>query len=286
MLLKVKARPSSHILAVIKYFIFNTSAELFPSFHKPGEQTKLAHASWHENFVGSSQTGESSPRVFPDLRRLSKKARLPIRNFLQEQLYKFEGEKEVSRKMFLLVEAVKELNDDNIEDEDVDKEFSGENIGGGGPHETILHTACMIGNAWLVKLQIEAGIDVAALDQHSWTALMVAKAQGHTNCVELLSGHMGSTREVEAVPQSLPPSGFGQSKPNGKLFISGEKLTAVAKRASGSTYIHVTSDHPIPPHFPTFYYEIKILSSSKDFGWVIIQYIISRFLLHQKKIPS
>lgn len=186
--------------------------------------------------------------------------------------------------MLLLVEAVKELNDDNIEDEDVEKEFSGENVGAGGPHETILHTACMIGNAWLVKLQIEAGVDVTALDQHSWTALMVAKAQGHTNCVELLSEHMGSTREVEAGAQALPPSGLGQSEPKGKLFISGEKLTAVAKSASGSTYIHITSDHPIPPHFPTFYYEIKILSSSKDFGWVTIQYIsFSGFCYTKKK---
>ncbi len=227
---------------------------------------KLAHASWHENFVRSSRTGQSSHKVFPDLRRLSKKARLPIRNFLQEQLSKFQGEKDVSRKMWLLAEAVKELNDDH-EDEDVEKELS-ENVGAGGPHDTILHTACLIGNYWLVKLQIEADVDVAALDQHLWTALMVAKAQGHTNCVELISEHMGN-REVKAGPQALPPSGLGQSKPKGKLLITGERLTAVANSSSsGSTYIHVSSDHPIPPHFQTFYYEIKILSSSKDFGCV------------------
>lgn len=227
---------------------------------------KLAHASWHENVVGSSHTGESSHRVFPNLQRLSKKARLPIRDFLQEQLSKFQGGKEVSGKIWLLAEAVKELNDD-YEDEDVEKEVP-EAVGAGGPHDTILHTACLIGNSWLVKLQIEAGVDVAALDQHSWTALMVAKAQRYTNCVDLLSEHMES-REVEAGPQALPPSGLGQSEPKGKLSISQENLTAVANSsASGYTYIHVNSDHPIPPHFRTFYYEIKILSNSKDFGCV------------------
>lgn len=230
---------------------------------------KLARASWHENFVRdgtSSHTGESSHRVFPDLRRLSKKARLPIRNFLQEQLSKFQGEKDVSRKMWLLAEAVKELNDDN-EDEDVEKECS-EAVGAGGLTDTILHTACLIGNYWLVKLQIEAGVDVSALDQHSWTVLIVAKAQGHTNCVGLLSERMES-RELDAGPQALLPSGLGQSKPKEKLLISQDNLTAVANSsASGSTYIHVSSDHPIPPHFQTFYYEITILSSSKDFGCV------------------
>lgn len=228
---------------------------------------KLARASWHENFVGSSHTGGSSHKVFRDLRQLSKEARLPIRNFLQEQLSKFQGEKEVSRKMWLLDEAVKELNDDN-EEKDVEKEFS-KAVDAGRPHDNILHTACLIGNCWLVKLQIEAGVDVAALDQHSWTALMVAKAQGHTNCVDLLSEHMGS-RKVEAGTQALPPSGLGQSKPKGKVFISQNNLTAIANpSASGSTYIHVHSDHPIPPHFQTFYYEITILSSSKDFGCVL-----------------
>lgn len=228
---------------------------------------KLARASWYENFVGSSHTGESSHGFFPDLRRLSKEARLPIRNFLEEQLSTFQGEKEVSRKMWLLAEAVKELNDD-YEDKDVEKEFS-EAEGAGRPHDIVLHTACLIGNYWLVKLQIEAGVDVAALDQHSWTALMVAKAQGHTNCVDLLSEHMRS-KEVEARPQALPPSGLGQSKPKGKLFISQNNLTAEANSsAGGSTYIHIISDHPIPPHFKTFYYEITILSSSKDFGCVL-----------------
>lgn len=228
---------------------------------------KLERASSHENFVGSSHTGGSSHKYFPDLRRLSKEVRLPIRNFLQEQLSKFEGEKEVSRKMWLLAEAVKELNGDN-EEKDVEKEFS-EAVVAGRPHDTVLHTACLIGSYWLVKLQIEAGVDVAALNQHSWTALMVAKAQGHTNCVDLLSEHMGS-RKVEARPQALPPSGLGQSKPEGKVFISQNNLTAEANSsASGSTYIHVISDHPIPPHFQTFYYEITILTSSKDFGCVL-----------------
>lgn len=230
---------------------------------------KLARALWHENFGGdgtSSHTGEVSHAFFSDLRRLSKKARLPIRNFLQEQLSKFQGEKDYSGKMWLLAKAVKELDND-CEDKDVEKECS-EAKAAKGPHDTILHTACVIGNYWLVQLQIEAGVDVSALDQHSWTALMVAKAQGHTNCVDLLSEHMESMK-VRAEPQAFPPSGLGQSMPKNKLLISQQYLTAEANSsASGSTYIHVSSDHPIPPHFQTYYYEITILSSSKDFGCV------------------
>lgn len=232
---------------------------------------KQAPSSWHENFEGSSHTGNSSHRIFPDLRQLSKKARLPIRNFLQEQLSKFQGDKEDSSKIWRLAEAVKELNDD-YEDEEAENEVS-EAIGAGSvPHDTILHTACIIGNVWLVKLQIEACVDVTALDQHLWTALMVAKAQGHTNCVDLLSEHMQTSSEVKAGPQALPPSGLGQSKLKGKLNISQDNLTAVANSSvSGSTYIHISSNHPIPPHFQTFYFEITILSGSKEFGCV--QYI-------------
>lgn len=63
---------------------------------------KLGRASWHEDFVGdgnSTHIGEYTN--FPELRRLPKKARLPIRKFLQEQLSKFQGERDVSKKKWL-----------------------------------------------------------------------------------------------------------------------------------------------------------------------------------------
>lgn len=149
--------------------------------------------------------------------------------------------------MKLLAEAVKALGDD--EDEDGKKGDPGAKSAG-EPYGTILHTACVVGNYWLVKLQIEAGVDVSALDNHSWTALMVATAQGHASCADLLTEHM-ETRKLKAAPQSFLPS---------KLFYSGKRhfhLLGV---------IHVDgfwkSDHPIPPHFQRFYYEIKVLESS------------------------
>lgn len=151
--------------------------------------------------------------------------------------------------MWLLAEAVKELDDDD-EDEDGEKEHLDANPrSAGGFYDTILHTACLVGNYWLVKLQIEAGVDVSALNQHSWTALMVATAQGHTSCADLLSEHM-ETRKVKGAPQAFPPSGN------------------ITVDATSNRWF--TSDHPIPPDFQTFYYEIEVPSTKKYFGSVHI----------------
>ncbi|MCJ1346914.1 hypothetical protein MMC31_005134 [Peltigera leucophlebia] len=232
--------------------------ELSPSSDKHGEQIKPGRASWHETFVGdgtSSYTGESSNTAFPELQRLPKRAKLPIWRFLREQLSNCKGGKEIPRRMWLLAEAVKEQ--DNDEDRNGEKEDP-EAEGAGWPYSTILHTACLVGNHWLVGLQIEAGVDVSALDEHSWTALMVATAQGHASCANLLSKHM-ETGNVKAAPQPLPPSGFCQIDSKMELFIGQAILTAVAD----SSICVRTSDHPIPLHFQTFYYEVKVLSS----GW-------------------
>ena len=35
------------------------------------------------------------------------------------------------------------------------------------PETTVLHTACAIGNHWLIQLQIKAGVDITAMDSHS-----------------------------------------------------------------------------------------------------------------------
>ena len=223
---------------------------------------KLGRALSHETFVGdgaSSHSGESSHTVFPELQQLSKDARLPVRNFLREQLSNFKGGKDIPRRMLLLAEAVKEQDD---EDEDGEKEDP-EAEGAGGPYGTILHTACAVGNYWLAKLQIEGGVDVSVLDKHSWTALMVATAQGHTSCADLLSEHM-ETRKVKAAPQPFPPSGLVQAEPKKINIIGQENLIAVAVlKILSLREAHVRSDHPIPPHFQTFYYEIKVLSENE-----------------------
>lgn len=159
--------------------------------------------------------------------------------------------------MWLLAEAVK--LDDDKDDDDGEKEVPGTE-GAGGPYGTILHTACAVGNYWLVKLQIEAGVDVFALDQHSWTALMVATAKGHTSCADLLSKHM-KTSKVKVAPQAFPPSGLHQHHSRRLALIGQDNLTVVAN--SDRSYItSITSNHPIPPHFKTFYFEIKVLSRS------------------------
>ena len=220
---------------------------------------KLGRASWHENFVGdgnSSHIGESSHTAFRELRRLPKNSRLPIRKFLQGQLSKFQGEKDVLKKMWLLAEAVKELCDD---DEDKSGEEDPGAEGAGGPYSTILHTACAVGSYWLVKLQIEAGVDVFALDQHSWTALMIATAKGHTSCAELLSEHMNTSREKTA-PQAISPSGLVRIKGASTPVIEEDGLTVF----SFPETTLICSDHPIPPHVQTFYYEVEVLPGRKQ----------------------
>lgn len=220
---------------------------------------KLGRASWHENFVGdetSSHISESLHTAFPELRNLSKNAKLPIRKFIQEYLSKFQGEKKFSRQTGLLAvakivaKAVKGQDDDG-KDEDIERESLN------AEHYNVLHTACMVGNCWLVKLQIEAGVDLSALDQHSWTALMIATALGHTSCAELLSEHM-ETRKVKATPQAFPPSTFDLFMPKNFLLTYDEPLRHLG------LWNYFYSEHPIPSHFQTFYYEITILSSRDD----------------------
>lgn len=209
----------------------------------------------HQNFTGdgsSSHTSESSDTVFPELQQLPKEAKLPIRDFIRGQISRIEAGKEIPRRLWLLAEATKNLDDD------------GEEIGdpgiksAGGPYGTILHTASTIGNDWLVSLQIQAGVDVSAFDKHLWTALMVAKAQGHTSCANLLARHMAN-REAKALPEVLSPSG---------LIIAGSKMSFSKSSLILKAGTQFRSDHPIPSHCRTFYYEIRIQASNVFSGWV------------------
>lgn len=203
---------------------------------------------------------------FPKLQQLPKKAKLPIWYFLQEQLSNFKGEKEIPRRMKLLLEAVKEIDDDedeNGENEDPEAE------GAGGPYDTILHTACVVGNYVLVVLQIEAGVDLFALDRHSWTALMVATAQGHADCANLLSLHMNTKEFQAAPPQSFLPSRFTLTRQQRELItINIDYLTAVASPTL-RRMTAIRSNHPIPPHLKTFYYEIEVVSEDVTSHWCV-----------------
>lgn len=160
--------------------------------------------------------------------------------------------------MKLLLEAVKEIDDDedeNGENEDPEAE------GAGGPYDTILHTACVVDSYALVLLQIEAGVDLFALDRHSWTALMVAKVQGHADCAKLLSSRMNRKISKAAPPRPFLPSGLTLTrKQRESITISADNLTAVANLAL-RRMTAIRSNHPIPPHLKNFYYEIEDLSN-------------------------
>ena len=125
---------------------------------------------------------------------------------------------------------------------------------GKGPYGTVLHTACAIGNPLLVELQIKANVNVDALDDHGWTAYMVATAQGNSKCAELLAAHVELTT-------GLSPSGLVSSTSEPTLTFRPDQFTAVIKTEdlfSVMDGLQIRSNHPIPPDSETFYYEINI----------------------------
>lgn len=159
--------------------------------------------------------------------------------------------------MRLLAEAVEEMEDEDQDEDDEDRDS--ETKSAGGPYGTILHTAAAVGNDWLVILQMKAGVDVSAYDSHFWTALMVATAQGHASCIKLLSEHV-DTRKVKAAP----PSGLVKAQLKSSISLGPTNLTVTANSWSSilvQQRIQLRSDHPIPPHFRIFYYEIEILNN-------------------------
>lgn len=163
-------------------------------------------------------------------------------------------EEDIPRKTLLLAEAIEEVEEDE-DDEERDSEIES----AGGPYGSILHTAAAIGNEWLVTLQINAGVDIFAYDGHFWTALMVATAQGHTSCIKLLSKYQ-DTRKVNAIG----PSGLVKAQPNVSISLGQKSLTGTTDSWSSILVqkgVQLRSDHPIPPNFLIFYYEVEILSS-------------------------
>lgn len=178
---------------------------------------------------------------------------MPIRDFLREQISRIKGGEDIPRKTWLLAEATKAVEDEDEDDEDRDSETKSAR----GPYGTILHTAAAVGNDWLVDIQIKAGVDVSAYDGHFWTALMVATAQGHASCIKLLSERV-DTRKFEAAP----PSSLVKAEPKSSISLGTKNLTVATDSLSYVWLMKRTqlrSDHPIPPHFSSFYYEISIL---------------------------
>ena len=209
----------------------------------------------------SSQTSEPSSIAFPELQQLPGKAKSAIQEFLQARILGYESKhEEVPFKIRILADATWVANEDKEEEwEEEDAETEGK----GGPYGTVLHTACAIGNQWLVELQIKAGVDVTAVDRHSWTAIMVALAQGHSTCAKPLSDRM-ETNVANQIPQPLSPSGLVKADLSTSIKIEDNDMTATpgSWRAIWlQKRVQVRSNHPIPPESPTFYYEMTILNN-------------------------
>ena len=232
---------------------------------------KPRRVTWPQGFGtddDSSQTSEPSSIAFPELQQLPEKAKSAIREFLQARISGYESRhEEVPFKIRSLADAIWEADEDKEEEwEEEDAETEGK----GGPYDTVLHTACAIGNHWLVELQIKAGVDVTTVNRHSWTAIMVAKAQGHSTCAKPLSEYM-ETNVANPIPQPLSPSGLVESDSSTSIKIEDDDMTATPgswRAVWLQRRVQVRSNHPIPPKSPSFYYEMTILNNG-PLGYVI-----------------
>ena len=251
----------------------------FISADQPQLHTKPRRFTWPQSFGiddASSQKSESSSIAFPELQQLPKEAKSSIWYFLQERILSFESrDEEVPFKIRSLADATRKVDEEDEYEEEGDAETESE----GGPYGTILHTACAIGTNWLVELQIKAGVDVTAVDSHSWTALMVAKAQGHSTCAKSLSEYM-ETIAANPITQPLSPSGLVQADSSTSIRIGDDNLTATpgSWRVNWlQRRVQIRSNHPIPPDSSSFYYEMTILNSG-PLGYVIIDFADSIYV--------
>ena len=226
-----------------------------------------------------TQADESSGIVLPELHQLPRDAKLPIFRFVQGRIASFadRGE-EVPLKLKILAEATECSNDqstpeepsddqssakESLDDKPADDEMNNQKTNyRGGPYGTILHTACVVGNKWVAELQIKSGVDVNAVDDHGWTASMIAKAQNHPKCAKLFSEHT-LTKRVKTSHEVLPPTGLIESEPNScvKISMDLQKVKLVEYHPSLQKRIQVRANHPIPPGALNFYYEITILKN-------------------------
>ena len=223
----------------------------------------VGHLSWRDDT--SSEKSESSVTAFPEIQQLPKEAKWPIQRFLQERIAAlYERGEKVPVKLRLLEEASEEMD------------YEGYNPEEGGPYGTVLHTASAIGNRWIVEMQIKAGVDVTALDHHGWTAFMVADAQGHTACARLLFQHMEAIG-VGFVADAIAPSGIVKSEPSSPIEVESDDLMAMPGSWHYSLIrkrVQVRANHPIPPSYSTFYFEVAILNNG-PLGYVKLLVISS-----------
>lgn len=211
----------------------------------------------------SSQQSEASTTAFPEIQQLPRDAKLLIWRFLHEKIEALANrDEEVPAKMTLVERACDVESDQDDEDPDTSR--------GNGPYGTVLHTACAIGNKWIVEMQIKARVDVTTLDDHRWTALMVAQVQGHVACSKILSDYM---EEIGAniVADPIFPSGLVRSDPNDPVYVDAEffmALPALWRYEMIQKRVHVRANHPILPTSRCFYFEMSIINNG-PLGYVI-----------------
>ena len=231
--------------------------ELPPTSDKSRKQTTMKQLRSHISIRDdvNSYSSEASNTPLLELQKLPGEEKVLIGNFVQEKISSLHcKDEDVPVKLQLLAEAARETDDD--QNEALEAIVEGKTRLPG----SLLHIAAAIGLYWIVEMQIKAGVDLTALDTHSWTALMVATAQGHRFCTQLLSEHMLNLGENSS-PDAIPPSGLVETQ-SSTIFEFGQgRLTATP----GSWHfnlqrrVQVRSNHPIPPKSASFYYEITIL---------------------------
>ena len=206
----------------------------------------------------SSQQSEASNTAFPEIQQLPRSAKLMIWRFLHERIEALTNrDEEVPAKMSL-VERACDIESDDDSDDDFDPSISN------GPYGTVLHTACAIGNKWIVEMQIKARVDVTALDDHGWTALMVAEAQGHTSCSKVIVDYMEESAITKYLPSPWPPSELVKPDPSDPIYVDEEYLTAISNQwryGMIQKRVHVRANHPIPKTRAFFYFEMSIISN-------------------------
>ncbi|KAL8906193.1 MAG: hypothetical protein Q9171_006376 [Xanthocarpia ochracea] len=204
----------------------------------------------------SSQHSEGANTAFPEIQQLPKESKMLIWRFVHEKIEALTNrDEEVPAKMSLIERA---CDVDSEDDEDAPGMSNGN-----GPYGTVLHTACAIGNNWIVEMQIKARVDVTTLDDHCWTALMVADVQGHAVCSKILSDYL---EEIGAniVADPLPPTGLADTELDSPVFVAGEYFKALPEfwhHELMQKRIHVRANHPILPKVTFFYFEMTIYGS-------------------------
>ena len=192
------------------------------------------------------------------LQDLPFEAKTPIAKFVQGKMTEFRQQGEdVPIKVWLLAEALRDVYIESIKVKD-------------GPFGTISHAAAAIGNTWLIEMQIRHGADLTAVDDHGWTALMVAKAQVHRDCVALLSDHMQKYGR-RPISYESRPSCLVQCESSLKVHFEDKGLIVKLESSSPTVNLQrrhditqLRSNHPIPTYFQQFYFEMTVLTAMEN----------------------